>query len=149
MNAAAISNTKKPNSNDEFAWHEVVVDTVEAKATRVYPKKGQTYTLDEISKLYLPEQPLFSYTHNAVRVNVQRPDVPLTEVVGNAHLAASKWEYKYLTEDFIPVFFYNDARPITEILTIEDSKTNYGIGSEKSFFWVNFVNHHRAEPTPA
>lgn len=149
MNAITTNAKPKSKPNSNFAWCEARPDEVEVSAARIYPKKGQTYTLDEISKLYLPEQPLFSYTHNAVRVNVQRPDVPLTEVVGNAHLAASKWEYKYLTEDFIPVFFYNDARSITEILTIEDSKTNYGVGSEKSFFWVNFVNHHRAEPTAA
>jgi hypothetical protein len=112
---------------------------------RIYPVRNQTYTLEEITKLYLGDSPCLRIFHENHWIPVQY-DLGIDEICEkNALLANSRWVYIQTTDESIPVFNYaqdNDF-PLTQIVTIE---RNHPMNREGGH-WVCFQGFHQEEIT--
>lgn len=92
---------------------------------RIYPVAGQTYTLSEITKLYLGDSPFLRISVKGRSSEEWVPtqyDGNLEEICEkNALIADSRWTYVRTTHESIPLFNYardNDF-PLEEIVTVE------------------------------
>lgn len=140
-----ISTTAKKPTNDFMPWHEVAADTAPTPG-RKYGKRGQTYTLAEVAALHMVEPPMLTFGHKNGRAVIQRPNSLTTLCENNPRAAESKWEYKYVTDELIPVFHYNDSRSVEEIVKIEASKHNYAFDKHDCYFWICFITDEKVEP---
>lgn len=92
------------------------------------PKVGHVYTLRQMLKeLALPDAPYLGFAYHppgdpegerATHV-VQTCHCTDSELLAQPGLADSKWRYVRETYEWIPVFYYADSKPITDIVDME------------------------------
>lgn len=113
------------------------------------PRSGQIYTLAEILQLYLRDSPFLMFLHNHHDVVIQNYGAEERLCVENPRIADSKWEYRYETDEWIPIFRYKDDRPITDIVTVEPTKwvdSDTGL-PEANKFYARFIGDYEPELT--
>ena len=116
---------------------------------RNYPRSGQIYTLDEVLQLYLRDSPHLMFHHNGHDVVIQNYGAEYQLCVDNPLIANSKWEYRYETSEWIPIFRYKGDHPITDIVTVEPTKwVDFDTGlPEANKFYARFIGDYEPELT--
>lgn len=109
---------------------------------KIYPRSGQVYTLAEITKLYLRDQPFLQFFHNGELCVIQGASLSEEELcASNPEAAKTKWRYVRETEEWIPLFRYSDENelPITAFVTIEPSNSHEGE------YWVCWMGYYQQQ----
>jgi len=88
-----------------------------------YPIKGKSYTLKEIyTELKLDDGPFLMILQKAEYHPIQTSHVKRSQLLANDDIANTIWEYRYTTNEWIPIFYevvdYN-ARRLCKIETID------------------------------
>jgi hypothetical protein len=104
------------------------------KSTRVYPKREQVYTLEEvINKLHLRDSPSLNFWDEKGNSQViQTSHILEEDLLTIPGFADSKWKYIMETHEWIPIFRYVDERPMSDFVTMEPWEC-YG---EPGALWV-------------
>jgi hypothetical protein len=110
-------------------------EQVAIEAARIYPKRGQVYTLAEIDKvLYMRDSAHLMFWFE---VNGERKELVIQNSCGNVPPVElpgwldSQWKYMYETDEWIPIFRYAGQQPITDFVTIEDDLCEYAEPGDK------------------
>lgn len=113
------------------------------------PRSGQIYTLAEITQLYLRDSPHLLFYHDHHEVVIQNTSSEEQLCAKNPRIADSKWEYRYETDEWIPIFRYKDDRPITDIVTVEPTKwVDFDTGlPAANKFYSRFIGDYEPELT--
>lgn len=117
--------------------------------TKNRPRSGQIYTLVEINQLYLRDSPFLTFYHNGAECTIQDGNGTEHLCARNPRIADSKWEYRYETDEWCPIFRYKDDRPITDIVTVEPTKwVDFDTGLPKANeFYARFIGDYEPELT--
>lgn len=98
------------------------------------PQRGQIYTARAVYDLDLPDSPCLMVRIEGKQQPVQTSHVSDTELLSDPTFAGTEWEYRYTTNEWIPVFEYAGTTPLNEFLTWEPYKDPYY--ADRGWFWV-------------
>lgn len=90
--------------------------------TPIYPKRNQSYTYEEITKLYLRDSPSLLFTHEGIPGVIQNSHLTEEEFLSVPGMKESVWTYERETHEWIPIFHFNTLikqRPITDLVDLE------------------------------
>ena len=106
---------------------------------RIYPKRYQSYTYKEISEiLYLRDSPSLCFHYQDIQGVVQSSHLNEEEMLTVLGMAESKWIYIRETEEWIPIFHFDEKvkQPaITTLVDLELYKDTYNL-NEKESWWA-------------
>lgn len=102
------------------------------------PKRGQLYTLTQVLKeLELRDSPFLGVfvDDSGHRYPIQDSHIVSTNMLSIEGFADTKWEYRYETAEWIPIFQYaKDNPPITDFVDYEPAVD--WDGNQEDGFWV-------------
>lgn len=119
---------------------ECVVEEQQAQRKRMYPVRGNWYTLHQIEKqLSLEDSASLSFEYKGREGCIQNSHLTAEQLLSVPGIADSKWRYRSTTNEWIPVFEYADERPITDFVDLErwfDSDYNGGGQYSDDVWWA-------------
>lgn len=81
---------------------------------KVYPQSGRIYTFREIVEvLYLRDSACLLFIENGMDQNIQDSHLGQHVMLEIPHWADSRWEYRYETDEWIPIFRWAKDNTIT------------------------------------
>lgn len=103
----------------------------------VYPKRGQSYTFEEITKLSLRDIPSLLFTYKGISGVIQNCHLTYEELLSVPGMKESVWTYERETHEWIPIFHFNtitEQRPITDLIDLEVYKPPFSAGDGKHWW---------------
>lgn len=110
-------------------------------ANRVYPRRGQVYTTEEIlNTLDLRDSPSLLFIYNGRLSVIQTSHLTDKELLSNPELASLEWTYIRETIEWIPVFHAVDDDAVNRQVDIEQSTHEFD-----DSWWVTPKGFHREQ----
>lgn len=116
---------------------------------RIYPVRGQTYTLAEVAKLYLRDSAHLQIMPNDRLENVQFSEDLADICKGNVIISESRWTYIRETDEWIPIFrFASDNEfPLESVVTIVPTRWTGTWARQENQSYVRFIGDNTPELT--
>lgn len=81
-----------------------------------YPKVNQSYSIDEVFQLDLRDTPFLMILHQNVWYPIQTSHLLDEQVI--EELKGTKWEYKFETSEWIPIFHFDSSSEVKPDIVI-------------------------------
>lgn len=113
------------------------------KSNRVLPKRGAIYSLQQvINVLALDDTPHLGFKHKERSCVIQTSHISILDLLTIPEFAKSQWRYMFTTNEWIPVFEFQDA----DIEKFVDIEQEFDFdGSLTKDFWVTPKGYPRKQ----
>lgn len=99
---------------------------------RNYPVQMQIYTLAEVLELNLKDSPFLMVLANGRWSPVQTSHTTDAEMLSVPQFADSLWEYRYTTNEWIPIFYAANS----ELVLAQCLDSEQYVGEDAGVLWV-------------
>lgn len=104
-----------------------------------FPRRNQSFTVEEIFKLPLRDLPCLGFTHNGIEGVIQESHLTEEEFLSVPGMKESKWVFIRETHEWIPVFRFDTKENQPDVATLVDleiASKEWSSNPEIDYWWA-------------